>query len=604
MEYLGDEPSSSEKDVRGAGANRLVPAPHKITFPLMALSHKGRTLGVMWELSDKIAAVHDSPDRVFGGKEHLMALWGPGVGPLRRENQLFADGPFAIAPGETVEASIMLSGGTGGSIVPAIQEYVALHGLPPLPVWPGGFQAALNTLGAGYARSICHDGQGRWSHAVAWGGNESWNPAPDAVAFCQWLASRTTDTALAGELKEAAALGLQRLNETGSNYSGGIAHDAWPVTNLVLGKLAASLDGRAASGLNTLTNFDTAGILHFHPAAGQEDLDDTNDTDHANGLAATTLQAALLNALMTLDPALISSATRVLDQQTALYASTVPRGAQTWEIPLHTPDIMASAYLCKSYLYGYELTGRQDLLEQAKYWAWTGVPFVYLQHSFGGAVGEYATIPVLGATHYVAPNWIGLPVQWCGLVYRNALTRLAVADPSGPWKQLADGITLSGLQQSWPVGLNTQYQGTLPDSFNLVSQTRNAPHINPGTVMMGMPEAFGAGAVYDWHRAVGGLGWMIHAPGAITMVSDSARGVRFQVAGWGDTPYSLFLAGVAEKPAQVLTRKSSPDAGMFATPAYDYNTARKRLIISGLVGDMEIEVNRTASGIAAFDRYR
>lgn len=80
VEYLGDEPSSSEKDVRGAGANRLVPAPHKITFPLMALSHKGRTLGVMWELSDKIAAVHDSPDRVFGGKEHLMALWGPGVG--------------------------------------------------------------------------------------------------------------------------------------------------------------------------------------------------------------------------------------------------------------------------------------------------------------------------------------------------------------------------------------------------------------------------------------------------------------------------------------------------------------------------------------------
>jgi len=36
------------------------------------------------------------------------------------------------------------------------------------------------------------------------------------------------------------------------------------------------------------------------------------------------------------------AALELLDKQTLLYANTVPRGAQTWEIPLHTPDILAA----------------------------------------------------------------------------------------------------------------------------------------------------------------------------------------------------------------------------------------------------------------------
>ena len=64
----------------------------------------------------------------------------------------------------------------------------------------------------------------------------------------------------------------------------------------------------------------------------------------------------------------------ILDQQAALYANTVPRGAQTWEVPLHTPDILASAHLVSAYTLGYELSGDPALLDRAKYWAWTGVP--------------------------------------------------------------------------------------------------------------------------------------------------------------------------------------------------------------------------------------
>jgi hypothetical protein len=64
------------------------------------------------------------------------------------------------------------------------------------------------------------------------------------------------------------------------------------------------------------------------------------------------------------------------------------------------------------------------------------VPFVYLVNptaaQSSGAVGPYATIPVLGATNWQAPNWIGLPVEWCGLVYADSLARLARLAPKGP----------------------------------------------------------------------------------------------------------------------------------------------------------------------------
>ena len=91
-----------------------------------------------------------------------------------------------------------------------------------------------------------------------------------------------------------------------------------------------------------------------------------------------------------------------------------PRGAQVWEIPLHTPDMLASAYLVWAYVRGYELTGNEEYLREARKWALTGIPFVYLWSDY--PVMLYATPPVYGATNWQAPFWIGLPVQWVGLV--------------------------------------------------------------------------------------------------------------------------------------------------------------------------------------------
>lgn len=151
-----------------------------------------------------------------------------------------------------------------------------------------------------------------------------------------------------------------------------------------------------------------------------------------------------------------------------------PRGAQTWEMPLHTPDILASAWLVRAYLRGFELTGRREFIRDATRWAITGVPFVYQWSE--RPVMLYATIGVLGATHWKAPNWIGLPVQWCGIVYADAITRLAEHDHTLDWRRLAEGILRAAERMQWTDG---SFVGCLPDAFEILGQQRIEAAINP-----------------------------------------------------------------------------------------------------------------------------
>ena len=155
-----------------------------------------------------------------------------------------------------------------------------------------------------------------------------------------------------------------------------------------------------------------------------------------------------------------------------------PRGSQTWEIPLHTPDILASGRIAKSYILGYKLTGNKKYLKAARKWSLSGIPFVYLWGN--QPVMEYATIAVLGATGWIAPNWIGLPVQWCGLVYADAILDLAEYDKTLDWEKLAKGIFICGEQMQYTEGKTI---GTLPDSFTLKTQTRNIYDIGPLMLM-------------------------------------------------------------------------------------------------------------------------
>jgi hypothetical protein len=146
VEYLCDEPSSSEADIATPDHVRRVPDPVKITFPLMAITHVGNYIGVIWEPSEIVAATFDSPDRIYNSDAHVIALSGPGVGDLRFENAFCAQVPLRLRANQPLKVTAMIIGGKGKSVVPAIRHYVALKGLPAVPQFEGGFNAAVNLL--------------------------------------------------------------------------------------------------------------------------------------------------------------------------------------------------------------------------------------------------------------------------------------------------------------------------------------------------------------------------------------------------------------------------------------------------------------------------
>ncbi len=588
LEYLENEPSSSEADVKGAASHRQVPDNMKITFPLMAIQAEGHYVGLVWEPNEHFAALFDSPDRQFGSGGHLMGVLFPGSdGANRVEGSLLPyDGQWLEA-GAPVVFNGTIIGGTGQSIVPAVQQYVALQGLPAIPV-PG------RTL-VGFARLEAHAwlnsgirASNLYRHAAA--SNFSPQPASDAALWMRWLASRVDDSVLANQLLQASSDAVAQV-PANLNNSYQIGHVRTPSPALALQTSTVESANAQNQGLNVLQQFSGYGTLYYHP--GSVDYGSTYWTNEANGLTAASLVQALQAAAFSGNRSLIQESLKHL-RAMSKFSFTVPRGAQTWEIPLHTPDILASAYLLRAYTLGYELSGDPVFLEQAKYWAWTGVPFVYLTPPTSQPVGVYGTIAVLGATGWIAPVWMGLPVQWCGLVYSDALYRFAQYDPNGPWLQLARGITVAGIQFLWPDS-DTNRQGLLPDSYVLRSQTSDGPPINPATLLASAAAFYDQPSFYD-SKSFLRHGMMVHAPGSIDSVAESITGVRFSVHCWQPQPYNVLVTGVWKTPQIKI---NGVNATLTTPHQYDWVSGRARLTVTN---DADIEILYPASGSLRIER--
>ena len=573
LEYLADEPISSKADLAGPDHLRRVPDPVKITFPLMAIEHDGACLGLIWDKSEPVAAGFDSPDRVFGSDGHAMWLSGPPVGENRFENDLVAHSPVSLAANEPLTTHATLVASRSPSVLGAVQQYLSLRPPPPVPEFDGGFEAAVDLLAHGWLDSAANE-DGLFRHAV-WMDRFGAQPAAGAAMFQSWLASRTRDRDLAARLARGCRQDACPARSRRSLRLGGVPR---PPTRRParLRPDPGVRRHRLAAARGQLRQFDEQGRVIYHPR--EKDYARTHFANHANGLGGRVLADILEAAVLSADRELATSALAILDQQAALYANTVPRGAQTWEMPLHTPDIMASAHMIRAYVYGYVLTGNDDYLAHARYWAWTGVPFLYLVNPTDGAAAPTPPSAVLGATNWVAPVWIGQPVQWCGLVYGSALHLLSRYDTPARGRQLARGITIAGLQMTWPTD-DTERQGLLPDFFHLHRQVSDGPAINPGTVSAHLPEAFGQGSLHGFHRFDNG--GSSTPPARSPRSAETGGTLRFSPAGWGDRPYHIMLAGVTEAPRRVTA------AGK---PVESSHVPDQKLLVVRLEGAAELEI--------------
>ncbi|MFM8414103.1 MAG: hypothetical protein ACKOCX_05200 [Planctomycetota bacterium] len=579
VEYLENEPSSNERALRGPAADRRLVASWKLCLPLAAVAAADRWLAVEWDARDiAVSPWFDVPDRGLGSGANVIGLWSPAVGAGRLESEREPYAPLSVEAARPLTLTAELSGGVGTQVAAAVAPHVRRRGLPPPPDTPPLAEVA-RLLATGWLDSAAREGL-HWRHAV-WADTFPATQASDVPAYLLWLAAHVDDADLAARLTDTASAAIGEL-AADDPCASGISHVRRPVAPLLYGDLRKRV-ALATATARTLAARLADGRVRYEP--GKVDYARTLGADHCNGLTAITAEQMLAEATLTGDEDAITAALAALEACDRAAPLGVPRGAQPWEMPLHTPDLVAAALLVRCQVLGYLLDGRSERIARARDWAWTGVTMTYLAPPGGfGPVGTYSTIGVLGATNWLSPVWIGQPVQWCGLVFRSALEDLARVDAvdGETWRRIARGITRVGAQMTFAQGDARRRGGLLPDYFLLDSQEGDGPAINPGTLQAHLGEAYGARP----HSTVTRLaaGQLVHAVGEMDVLEDGAARTVLRLTPWTDRAARLLVTRVAAPPRVMCD----------GTAVAAEHVATDRVLIVPVAGSAEITIDWTA----------
>ncbi len=538
VEFL--EPGWPSSDARAVGerfADRWAPHPFKVALPVMAVEAADLTCALMWSPSQAWngrdtmpAAMFSSPNRLDGQPNHLMKLSVPAGPGWREENEALARRPYAMQAGMPVELQYLLY--AEGRLPAALvaRRWYELFSPPPPPPAPHDAAAVREIVAECYGRTIYWENEKGW-RAHWYLGRES-HPMPAVAAWLIGHAAETgcsewvERTGLTGRALIDAAVGLQARLSAEDHVRSLMAamrpDGSWPFANTEAGRQSCreATEGR------------------------YQDLGEDGST--SLGTCVQALLPILRHARLTGDEACLSAGLRGLQ---ATRRFRVPRGAQVWEVHQEIPDIRAAALAVEACLLGWTLTGDPQWLDDGWYWAWTGVPFVYAWRvpieerparllatrdrddwdryampadeawSHPVQVTPYASIPVLGPTFYVI-NWLGVPVQWCGLEWAWHVIELEAHRPDPLLRYIADGVVRSGLQQMMD---RPPWTGLYPDSWNLFTNTAQPALIHPRLI----------------HRCLEAQGRLPRWDEPWTQVRcDALTGRRWHVSGWG-RPVSL-----------------------------------------------------------------
>lgn len=447
VEYLEKgEHSSSTADIKTEERFRYAPSIYWVTQPWSAITTDRGSVTMLYD-NPKTQPVFAVPDFIDGdASSSRMNLCASG-----------ASGKLRIAAPEPLEAAILWA--------------VKSRGLPEPPTPPLAGQAQKDVVLAALQRSIIATPIG-WAHALTTG--------KEPYTFTPSYGSDFVSTIweITGKLPETP-----RLDFGGSHINNFASY-------FVSGKGEVIVDYFKGRSERLAKQIQPDGSFRYYGKFlwGAK-------TDYASGSCGNELYAAGETWSYTGDKKALATLLKGAD---FMNAQLTPRGAQTWELSLHTPDIMGSSRCCMANVWAYEATGEQKYLDAAVRWAITGLPFVYLWEDrtlrdfesldkpVDGPVDrqpmmKYATIAVFGATGWVSPNWMGRPVQWCGLDYAHALIMLDKYDKTLDWRKIAEGIVASAECQ---LCVREDLIGLLPDSFQIDTQERYPCYINPCVVYM------------------------------------------------------------------------------------------------------------------------
>jgi hypothetical protein len=469
LEWLiGDEVSSSSLDIAKDHPDRIryVVHPNKVTIPAVGLQSDSASVGMYWDVDqkwdgerDRPSVVFASPDRFENQRSHLVGLFLPTVPDFVDENRREAARPYPLRAGQTLrlEATLFADASDRDALA-AVRRWIEAYGIPePAPLPHESYEREIEFSMQAYLRSLWEPRERQWWLTKG-------NPVLSKMGRPRTFVADLMAAALITDDAVLRRRYLARAEEVRALLGGDARLDAQRFPNRAdlayanPDSASLVLASRAEDGT---WRFDADQQPQEGPFVGRDYYDLGPDDALELGTCARKAYEVLRYARISGDAEAYEQMQTTLQRMESF---RVPRAAQVWEVPVHTPDLLAAADAVDAFVEAHRFSGEQRWLRDAVLWAERGLPFIYLWGDPEKPYLQGGSIPVFGATWYRG-SWFGRPVQWNGLRYAVALLRLSKYDDSYPWRQIAEVVIRSAIWQQEPRGENV---ALWPDAISAI----------------------------------------------------------------------------------------------------------------------------------------
>lgn len=579
-----------------------IPHPYKVTVPAMEVTYNDSLVGLTWDPlqkwdeenrypSIKFASPNNLLDWLPGDQNHLMSLFLPSIPKWYEENgSVYEASPYTLEADKEISLQARLFAEHYNDKRRPYTLWFEDNSLPKIPESPISYSEEIDLIVKSYAETLLQE------RSFGWAGTNGQDPiiSPQMVNSLMTAARMTNDSDLRDQGYEVGEEAINRLkNKNRINLDIAYKH----------GNIIQTINRAKDRAQNLAASQDDHGGWSWYPDEEWQNLyGEPGET--ALGIVAKKAYRILKAASITGDPNLIRAGERAL-----IYMERFerPEGGETWEVPLHDPNLHAASWAIKSYLKGYEITKEEKYLKEAVDWGIKSLPFIYAWEAHNRSIMKYSSISVIGASLFPDPvyyrNWRGTPVQWVGLVHADALLQLAKHDKTFPWKKIAKGLINVGIgfqKRTWQEF--PDFKGRYTDYLDLPSDAIcQSAHIDPNKIALGVTQLLGknfevTSKVLEWN----GSKVFLSTRDTVQDTKTERTVLKMEIVGTkGSSNY--VTVGKVEAPSKVLIDGKKADRikskSLFTTSshssngAFYYSSEEKILFLKSSLDQEQIDIS-------------